>query len=1001
MPERLRGRWRALTARSKRAEVVAVMILVLVPLLFFGIPGLLGHPVLFGDDQYQNLPMRILAGDQLRQGTFPLLDPYIWSGSPLLGGWNAGAMYPFTFLFAVFPATAAWVLNEVLVYWVAALGLYLFLRASGLGPTAGLLGAASFAFAGSMASQLVHFGVVSGMSWVPLMLLALLKLSQRPTVRARLGWIALLGGSGGMCVLAGEPRAIDEAVIVAALYVVWRTIRAGRAALGFLVSAAIGLVLAIVFSAVQWLPGLSVVATSQRAAATYSLFSSGSLPGQWLLLLGVPDLVGGSGSFGQPSFFAHYNLAEVTGYVGILPIVGAVALLATLRRRRPVPEWLGWIGIALVGVVLALGGNTPLGPLLSHIPLFGGQRLQSRNILVTDLALGVLLAYWVQHTIDGPVLASRRAGRDISASNRRTLALSLVVPAVVAVTVIVAMVFPSQFTSWMHAFPSQVGQASRLWPSLLPFLLIAILVGTFLIAAPRLSHRRRVRCLSLIVLVDLVAFSLTSLVSVQGSQFWTTVPATTTSASSGPTTGSGTGSGTSPALQASIGRTGRFAIYDPLQVGGLPTIVAQPDLNIQTGQYSAQGYSAIVDAGYATATGSHGANGNGTNALTPAAIGNGVLDQLDTKTLLTPSSYLITSVTTPGEPSAATSTVPPPDPEAAHRQVASTGQATWLIGEPQPITSITVPVLSSPVTPLGSRTGLAGARIGLIEANGTTTWAPADVAASSQTVSARFSGSIDAVGVTVRPGVGPTSFSAPTITTNSGQRFVADGQLQGPNTLSHWTFVGTDGLFTVYSNQRAQPPLTLRPAPGHTLEGASVQRKTGALLDPTSATVTSTTGAVVVRSMASIPGWTATWQPSSGGPAIDLPVRPVGVVQGVTVPPGSGTLSWSYQPKGAWLGLGLTVAGTLALLSLLAVSVRRRSRSVRRRSRRRWASLVPDELELGADVKWLVKWSHSVSRNGLSGVADHRWSAVDSRMGRRRGLGVRTERPQRSEDERS
>ena len=149
---------------------MAVAILVAAPLLFFGIPGFMGHPVLNGDNLYQNLPMRTLAGDQLRQGTFPLFNPYIWSGSPLLGGWNAGAMYPFTFLFAVLPATAAWVLNEMLVYWVAALGLYLFLRASGLRPVAGLLGAASFAFAGSMASQMVHFGVVAGMSLVPLML---------------------------------------------------------------------------------------------------------------------------------------------------------------------------------------------------------------------------------------------------------------------------------------------------------------------------------------------------------------------------------------------------------------------------------------------------------------------------------------------------------------------------------------------------------------------------------------------------------------------------------------------------------------------------------------------------------------------------------------------------------------------------------------------------------------------------------------------------------------
>lgn len=924
MPEGLRSRWRALTARSQRPELVAVTILVLAPLLFFGIPGLMGHPVLFGDNQYQNLPMRILAGNQIRQGTLPLLNPYIWSGSALLGGWNAGAMYPFTFLFAVLPATAAWVLNEMLVYWVAALGLYLFLRASGLRPVAGLLGAASFAFAGSMAAQLVHFGVVAGMSWVPLMLLGLLKLSQRPKAPARLGWIALLGASGGMCVLAGEPRAIDEAVIIAALYVVWRTIRAGRAAIGFLVSAAIGGVLAIVFSAVQWLPGVSVVATSQRAAGTYALFSSGSLPAKWLLLLGVPDLVGGSGSFGQPPFFGHYNLAEVTGYVGILPLVAVVALLATFRWRRPVPEWLGWIGIAVVGVVLALGGNTALGPALSHIPLFGGQRLQSRNILVADLALGVLLAYWVQHTIDGPVLARGQIGAE-GAARRRTLPIALAVPVIVVVVVIVATAIPSQFARWMEALPNEVASASQIWPSLLPFLVIAVLVGAFLIVAPRLSRRRRVRFLSLLVLIDLAAFTVTSLIAVDGGQFWTTVPAAKTSVPSS-RAADGSGSGTSPAFQASVGRTGRFAIYDPLQVGGLPTIVAQPDLNIQTGQYSAQGYSAIVDATYATATGSHGAMGNGTNALTPAAIGNGVLDQLDTKTLFTPSSYLITPLTTPGAAPAATAIVPPADPEAAHRTVAGTGQATWLIGAPQPVTSITVPLLASSI-PVPSQTGADGARIGLIEADGTTTWAPAELATSSQTLSAKFDGSIDAVGLAVRPGVGPISFSAPTLTTVSGQRFVADGQLQGIHTLSHWKFVGTDGLFTVYANQRAQPPLTLRPAAGHTLAGASVRRKSGALLYPTSATVTSTAGAVVVRSMADIPGWTATWQPTSGG-SIELPVRSVGIIQGVTVPPGSGTLSWSYQPKGAWLGLGLSGAGTVALLGVLAVSV------VRRRARR-------------------------------------------------------------------
>ena len=155
-----------------------------------------------------------------------------------------------------------------------------------------------------------------------------------------------------------------------------------------------GLALGAGLGAVQWLPGLATIASSQRGADSMALYSSGSLPVRWVLLTLVPDLLGGSGSLGQPSFFGFYNLTEVTSYVGILPLVAAFALLGRLRWRSRPPDWLVWHIMALAGVALALGGNTPLGNVLYHLPLFGDQRLQSRNILVLDLALAVLLAYW-------------------------------------------------------------------------------------------------------------------------------------------------------------------------------------------------------------------------------------------------------------------------------------------------------------------------------------------------------------------------------------------------------------------------------------------------------------------------------------------------------------------------------------------------------------------------------------------------------------------------------
>ena len=126
----------------------------------------------------------------------------------------------------------------------------------------------------------------------------------------------------------------------------------------------------------------------------------------------VPDLLGGSGSFGQPAFFATYNLAEVTDYVGILPVVGAIALLGRLRLRQRPPEWFVWHLVALAGIVLALGGHTFLGHLLAHIPLYGGQRLQSRNIMVVDLALAILFGYWVDGWLRDKSRHPARSGRD-------------------------------------------------------------------------------------------------------------------------------------------------------------------------------------------------------------------------------------------------------------------------------------------------------------------------------------------------------------------------------------------------------------------------------------------------------------------------------------------------------------------------------------------------------------------------------------------------------------
>lgn len=892
-------------------------------MLIFVLPALAGHPVLPGDDLTQSLPLRELAGQQLRHGQLPLLDPYIWSGAPLLGGWNAGAAYPLTALFAVLPGTAAWTINMAAIWWAAGLGTYAFLRALSLSPVPSLLGALSFAFAGAMAAQVSHVGLETGLSWVPLALLAVLRLSQGRGARAALGWTCALAIAVALIILAGEPRAITDAVIIVGGYAGWRACRAGwQWATGrYLALVLGGSLLGAAAGAVQLLPGVAAVDSSQRITHGAALFNSGSLEHLWLLLFLVPDLFGGSGSFGQPAFFSNYNLTEVTSYVGLAPLVAAVALLVR-RRWRPLPEWLIWHLLAVAGVLLALGSFTPLGHLLIHVPFFGGQRLQSRNLVITDFALAVLLGYWAQEWLD------REPDRQRLADLARRLASA--VPAVAAVAVaIAALIWGPGLPRWLGLSAAMSAPAARLRPWVLPAAALGCLAVLLVWCGPRLGQVARRRALVWFVSADLVAFALLAAVAVApGSGSSGEPPVTTGTAGGLPATVPGHEQ--APVVPASaLTRGGRFAIYDPALLDGrqLPAI-GSPDGNITARTPSIEGYSAIVDATYASVTGSHLATGDGQDVLSPRAIGDGALDQLGTSVLLTQAAYLITPAgSAPASPAPPGTRPVPPLLRTGTRRLGPGQPGTWYLGAALPVTSVTIPV-SGDQAAAGR-----GLRVGLVPASGLVDWltiGPGQGQHAGQgqgsTVTGAAGHPVRAVAIRVVAGPAGAALGAPLARTAGGS-FLANGPLQDALVPPRWAFDRMDGSFAVFRNTSARPPLRLRAAGTGPPAGASVRATAGPAFAPSAAAVSSPHGATVIRSAAAIPGWTARWQPAGHGPATALPVRRSGLVQAVTVPAGRGRLSWRYSPPGARSGLLISLAALLVLAGLAAAAMLRRRRA--------------------------------------------------------------------------
>jgi hypothetical protein len=926
------------TSRRSRGDVVAVVLLVALPAVIFGVPTLVGHAVLPGDDLTQNFPLRVLAGREIRDGHLPLYNPYIWSGAPLLAGWNAAAAYPLTWLFAILPGIAAWTVNMIATWAVAGVGMFCFLRALRLASLASFLGALSFAFAGAMSAQVTHFGLVAGMSWVPVQLLSVVRLSQDRSAASRLGWTAVLATATGLVILAGEPRAIDDSCVIVLIYAAWQVARLGRRAGLAAVSITAGLVLGACLGAVQWLPGLAAISTSQRGAGSMALFNSGSLPVRWLLLTLVPDLLGGSGSLNQPSFFTAYNLTEVTSYVGILPLVAAFALLGRLRLRSRPPEWMIWHITALVGVLLALGGNTPLGGLLYHLPLFGDQRLQSRNVLVLDLALAVLLGYWADQPFSGErtVRVPRaRAGRFFRLPADRRIApetvLGVVPPLAAVVVVTLGLTWGAGLLHWLGiGIGESASVIGSLKPWLIPYGVLGAAAAALVIFGPRAGPRLRSRLFAGFVVVDLVVFTALCVVEVNPNLSFNAADsgssvslgsaaaariATTAALSPRPavTLSPRPVAMLSPRPVAALGYPGRFAIYDPdlLDPGELSGL-DPPDVNAISSQAmpSVQGYSSVVDDRYASATGSHQATGEGQDTLAPRALADGTFDQLDTSVVLTVSGYLVTRVGGDGPAAGPAGT--------GRRDISADQRATWYLGTPLDVSKVEVSDADA------VKDAAAGTQIGLTVPAGATLWFRAR-AITPSTLAITVARPVSSIAVVGQAHGAPCPLGPPSIVVAGGSVFVADGQLQDALVPSHWTVAGFDGSFAVFANRFAQGPLRIEALPGRTTSGAWIANSSGAPAEPTAATVFSPHGASIIRSVAAIPGWSATWQPRRG-PAVALTVQRDGLVQAVDVPPGLGVVTWSYTSPGFPAGLVLSLAAAAFVCAFLLVFLASRVR---------------------------------------------------------------------------
>jgi hypothetical protein len=869
----------------------ALGVLLAIPLVVFVVPALVGHPIVNGDNQIQNLPLRALAGEDLRHGHMPLWNPYIWSGSPLLGGLNAGALYPFTWLFAVLPVVAAWTINLIVVYITAAIGMYTFLRQQKLRPFSCGFAAASFAFAGSMSAQIIHIGIVQGVSWIPWMLLVEQRLARQildragaapagdgaPSVARR---VALLGLLGGLVLLTGEPRGMADAAVVVGLAALWHLVTGHapwRARAAYMVSFVAATAVAAAVGAVQLVPGWSFISTSQRAQETVAFFGSGSLPVRWSILMLVPDLMGGAGVLHQPAFFSHYNLPEVTGYVGLLPLVAAAGLLARSfgRWRHPwAHRWTVWLVLAVVGFVLTYGEYTPLGPYAARVPFYGDLRLQSRNIVIADLALCVLLAYWLDISL-----------RRRTPARQRLLRFVTVAPALaVVVLCLVALTWSVPLELWLGVPAGAASQGRALAPWLWAGLAVATTVAVIVSGARHLAPRTRVAAVGTLIAVDLLLFTVTS------GSIWTV---------STPTGGLPT---SQSALPVPAGT--RFAVFDPGNEY-LPQLssLGQNDLNTLVHLQSVEGYGSLTDSGYQNATGTRTHN-----TLSPCALADGVFVPLGLSTLVTVADDLVQQVGRAPTPVAVA-----PDPSCHTVSPPASSRRVWFFGRSLSVAGASVSFPSTTPAP-------GTLRIGVLTARGSTAWTRATVTATGNGLHVALATPAVGFGLVLAGPGADRATDATSVITVARSRYVMDGQLQTALRDASFRFTGYRQGLAVFGTAVRRGPVSLvadgspsgAVTVGSPVLGTATRVGTTPWGEETDA-VTARGPVTLVRSVAFAAGWRAVVRDKASGRTRQAPVIRVGQVAGVRLSAGSYTVTWTYGPGSVTAGLLATGAGTMVV----------------------------------------------------------------------------------------
>jgi len=334
----------------------------------------------------QILPWLEMEAQQWHSGSFPVWDPHLWAGQPIVGQGQPGAAYPLNWLLFsmplrhghIMPSALAW--YRVAIHFMAALLCYAFARSLGRSRHASLLAGIVFSF-GCFLSFYDWPQMMNGAVWGPAVLLFLFRVRSH----GKPADAALAGASLGMSWLSGHHQVPIYLTLTLAAFYIWCWFDAKPRRARFATLAALSGIVFLLTAGLQLIPSWEYGHTALR-------WVGAAEPVSWAQP--VPYAVHEHAALGPLSIIGI--VIPGTARYGDL-FVGLVAFALTLLAVARC--WQDWrvrflAALTFSGFLYALGGATLFqGWLYAIVPFVEKARTPTTGVYLFGLGCAALAAF--------------------------------------------------------------------------------------------------------------------------------------------------------------------------------------------------------------------------------------------------------------------------------------------------------------------------------------------------------------------------------------------------------------------------------------------------------------------------------------------------------------------------------------------------------------------------------------------------------------------------------